>query len=154
MNPSIIANVVWPALYAEEKVSSIPIIALSLVIEFFFFRQLFGLNLQKAVLYTLAANVASGLIGYIGRPLSGLLYEITIGMIVMWVFDWGTFNPVTWISVPILGGALNTFIELLTIKLIWKEKMTKRNFCWIWLANIITISIATAWVVVSRLNIQ
>jgi len=150
----MIANVVWPALYAEEKVSSIPIIALSLVIEFFFFRRLFGLNVQNAALYTVAANVASGLIGLLGRPLSGLLYEITIGMIVMWIFDWGTFNPVTWISVPIFGGALNALIELLTIRLIWKAKITNRNFYWIWLANIVTISIATAWVVVSPSEIR
>jgi hypothetical protein len=150
----MIANVVWPALYAEEKVSSIPIIALSLVIEFFFFRRLFGLSFQKAALFTLAANIASGLVGLLGRPLSGLLYEITIGMIVMWIFDWGTFNPVTWISVPIFGGALNAFIEVFTIRLIWKEKITKRNFYWIWLANIVTISIATAWVVASPSEIR
>ena len=150
----MIANVVWPALYAEEKVSSIPIIALSLVIEFFFFRRLFGLNVKKAALYTVAANIASGLIGLLGRPLSGLLYEITIGMIIMWIFDWGTFNPVTWISVPIFGGALNALIELLTIRLIWKAKITKRNFYWIWLANIVTISIATAWVVISPSEIR
>ena len=41
---TIIANVVWPALYAEDKISSIPIIALSLVIEYFFFSRLFHLG--------------------------------------------------------------------------------------------------------------
>jgi hypothetical protein len=104
--------------------------------------------------YTLAANIASGLIGLLGRPLSGLLYEITIGMMVMWIFDWGTFNPVTWISVPIIGGALNATIELLTIRLIGKANITKRKFYWIWVANIVTISIATAWVVVSPSEIR
>ena len=145
----MIANVVWPALYAEDKVSSIPIIGLSLVIEFFFFRRLFNLNAKQACFYTLAANLASGLVGLVGRPLSGLLYELTIGMLVMWIFDWGTFNPVTWISVPIFGGALNALLELLTIRIIWKHKLSKRNFYWMWLANIITIGIATAWVVAS-----
>jgi len=146
---TIIANVVWPALYAEDKVSSIPIIALSLVIEYFFFRRLFNLNAKQACFYTLAANLASGLVGLFGRPLSGLLYEVTIGMLVMWIFDWGTFNPVTWISVPIFGGALNALLELLTIRIIWKHKLSKKNFYWMWLANIITIGLATAWVVSS-----
>jgi len=146
---TIIANIVWPALYAEDKVSSIPIIALSLVIEYFFFRRLFNLNAQQACFNTLAANLASGLVGLVGRPLSGLLYELTIGMLVMWIFDWGTFNPVTWISVPIFGGALNALIELFTIRTIWKHKLSKKNFYWLWLANIITIGIATAWVVAS-----
>lgn len=143
----MIANVVWPALYAEDKVSSIPIIGLSLGIEFFFFRRLFNLNAKQAGFYTLAANLASGLVGLIGRPLSGLLYELTIGMLVMWIFDWGTFNPVTWISVPIFGGALNALLELLTIRIIWKHKLSKKNFYWMWLVNILTIGIATAWVV-------
>lgn len=148
----VIANVVWPALYAEAKINSLPIIALSLVIEFFFFQRLFNLSTKKALLYTFAANLASGLIGLIGRPLSGILYEVTIGMVVMWFLHWGTFNPVTWVSVPIFGGALNAIIELLAIRMIWKQKITKRNFYWIWLANIITISIATAWVVIYPSN--
>jgi len=149
MSLTIIANVVWPALYAEGKVSSMPIIALSLVIEYFFFRRLFNVNAKQACFYTVAANLASGLVGLIGRPLSGILYEVTIGMLVMWIFDWGTFNPVTWISVPIFGGALNALLELLTIRIIWKHKLSKKNFYWLWLANIITIGIATTWVVAS-----
>ncbi|MDH4444573.1 MAG: hypothetical protein QE267_05535 [Akkermansiaceae bacterium] len=145
----IIANVVWPALYAEDKVSSMPIIALSLVIEYFFFRRLFNLNAKQAFFYTFAANLASGLVGLVGRPLSGLLYELTIGMLVSWIFEWGTFNPVAWISVPIFGGALNALLELLTIRIIWKHKLSKENFCWLWLANIITVGIATTWVIAS-----
>lgn len=142
----MIANLVWPALYAEDKVSSIPIIGLSLVIEFFFFRRLFTLNSKQACHYAFAANLASGLVGLIGRPISGLLYELTIGMLVMWIFDWGTFNPVTWLSVPIFGGALNALLELLAIQIIWKRKLSMKNFYWVWLANILTVGIATAWV--------
>jgi hypothetical protein len=151
MSP-LIANVVWPALYAEAKINSLPIIALSLVIEFFFLRHLFNLTNKNALLYNLAANIASGLLGLLGRPLSGILYEVTIGMLLMWLFDWGTFNPVTWVSVPTFGGALNAIIELFTIRIIWKHKITKRNFYWIWFANIITISIATAWVAIFPSN--
>jgi len=148
----ILANLVWPALYAEARVSSLPVIALSLAIEFFFFRRLFHLSNGKTVLYDLAANLASGLVGLLGRPLSGIVYEFTIGAVVMWIFDWGTFNPVAWVSVPIFGGALNALIELLTVRLIWNHKVTKRNFYWIWLANIITISAATIWVVTHPSN--
>ena len=151
MSP-VIANVVWPALYAETSISSLPIIALSLVIEFFFFRRLFNASNKQALFYDLSANLASGLVGLVGRPLSGLLYEVTIGMLVMRVFDWGTFNPIAWVSVPIFGGALNSIIELFTIRLIWKHKITKGSFLWIWLANIITISIATAWVATHPAN--
>ena len=143
-----IANVVWPALYTETKLNSFPIIALSLLVEFFFFRSLFGQPSKKALIYTITANVASGVVGLLGRPLSGLLYEVTIGMVVMWLFDWGTFNPVAWCFVPVFGGALNAFLEILAIRLIWKHKFSRKHFLWLWLANIITIALATAWVVI------
>jgi len=151
MSP-VIANVVWPALYAEDAINSLPIIALSLVIEFFFFRRLFNISNKQALFYDLSANLASGLIGMVGRPLSGLLYEVTIGILVMRVFEWGTFNPIAWVAVPIFGGALNAILELLPIRLIWKHKITKGNFLWIWLANIITISLATAWIATHPAN--
>jgi len=99
-------------------------------------------------LFFFTANVASGVVGLLGRPLSGLLYEVTIGMVVMWLFDWGTFNPVAWFFVPVFGGALNAFLEILAIRLIWMHKFSRKNFLWLWLANIITIALATAWVVI------
>ena len=80
--------------------------------------------------------------------MSGLLYEVTIGMVVMWLFDWGSFNPVAWCFVPVFGGALNALLEILAIRLIWKHKLNRKNFLWLWLANIITIAMATAWVVI------
>jgi len=140
-------NVVWPALYTETKVSSLPIISLSLVLEYLVIRQLFKSNIKESVLYTIAANVASGLIGLILRPLSGIAWELSLGILVMWMFDWGTFNPVAWFFVPIVGGAVNAALELLTIKLIWKKKFTKKNFFSLWAINWITVGIATLWVV-------
>ena len=140
-------NVVWPALYAETKVSSLPIVSLSLVLEYIVIRQRFKKNIKESVLYTITANVASGLIGLILRPLSGIAWELSLGMLVMWIFDWGTFNPVAWFFVPIIGGAVNASLELLTIKLIWKEKFTKKNFLSLWAINWITVGIATIWVV-------
>lgn len=69
------ANIVWPALYTETKVSSVPIIFLSLVIEIFFFRLLFKINIKKAIYYAFFANAASGIIGFVLRPLSGLVWK-------------------------------------------------------------------------------
>jgi len=140
-------NVVWPALYTETKVSSLPIILLSLVLEYLVIRQLFKSNIKKSALYAITANVVSGVIGLVLRPLSGIAWELSLGMLVMWIFDWGTFNPVAWFFVPIIGGAINASLELLTIKLIWKEKFTKKNFLSLWAINWITVGIATTWVV-------
>ena len=141
-------NVVWPSMYTETKLSSIPIIAISLALEFFVFKALFQKSKKITSIYTIVANVASGLIGLFARPISGLLWEVSLGAIVMWIFDWGTFNPVAWFFVPIIGGAINSVLELFTLKLIWKENFTKRNFLLLWAINWATVGIATLWVVI------
>lgn len=146
--PSVaFANVVWPALYTETKINSIPIIGLSLLIEFYLYKWLFQLNYKKAFIVTIVANMVSGVIGLIGRPLSGLAYELSIGMLVNWLFDWGTFNPVAWCFVPVFSGSVNAIIELLAIRTIWKIKITKKTFLYALGANAITAAIATIWVV-------
>jgi len=142
-------NVVWPALYTETKVSSLPIIALSLVLELLVIRALFKKSIKISAFFVVAANLASGLVGLFLRPLSGIAWELSLGQLVMWIFDWGTFNPVAWFFVPIVGGAINAALELLTIKLIWKEKFTKKNYLPLWVINWVTVGIATIWVIVS-----
>jgi hypothetical protein len=147
--PSITyANMVWPALYTETKLSSVPIIGLSLVIEYFFFKWLFTINVRQAIRYTILANLISGLLGLFLRPIAGIAYELSLGGIINLLFNWGTFNPIAWIFVPILGGVINAFLELLTIRLIWKQKFNKRNYLFLWMINTVTIAIATIWVVI------
>ncbi len=144
-----LANVVWPALYVETKISSIPIIALSLLAELWFFKWLFKLDFKEAFLYALAANVVSGVLGIVLRPLSGIAYEISLGLLINWLFDWGTFNPVAWFFVPVIAGALNAILELGTIRLIWKKRITRRNYYLTWAINTATAALATIWVILS-----
>ena len=141
------ADVVWPALYAETKVSSFPIIALSLIIEGVVMRWLFRVDWKRAALYAVAANIASGLLGLFLRPLSGIVWELSLGAVVSLFFDWGTFNPVAWFFVPVIGGAVNSVIELFTIKILWKESFQKKNFFVLWLVNWVTVGMATIWVI-------
>ncbi len=141
------ADIVWPALYTETKVSSFPIIGLSLLLEYLFFKWLFKLEFKHAIYYTLVANIVSGILGLFLRPLSGIAYELSLGMLVNWLFHWGTFNPVAWFFVPIIGGALNGILELLIIRIIWKRKITKRNYLLTWGINTLTVAIATIWVI-------
>jgi hypothetical protein len=143
------ANVVWPALYTETKTSSIPVIVGSLVIEYFVFQWLFKTEWKKTALYVVSANLVSGLLGLILRPLSGIAWELSLGAVVMWLFNWGTFNPVAWFFVPIIGGAVNAAIELYTVKLFWGEKFQKKSFMVLWAANWVTVGAATLWVVIS-----
>ena len=143
------ANLVWPALYAEAKVSSLPIILLSLVLEFFVIRVLFHRSVKVSALMTVAANIVSGLAGLFLRPLSGIVWEVSLGELVQQMFDWGTFNPIAWFFVPILGGGLNAFLELAVLGLIWKENFSLKNFFCLWAVNCFTVGIATTWAVIS-----
>lgn len=142
------ADVVWPALYAETKISSLPIIGISLLLEYWFFKWLFSINYKNALLYTVTANLASGIMGLLARPLSGIAYELSLGMLVNWLFSWGTFNPVAWFFVPIFGGAVNAGIELGTVRLIWKQRINKKRFFLTLFINAITVGIATVWVII------
>ncbi|HQP10568.1 MAG TPA: hypothetical protein PKV41_04220 [Candidatus Omnitrophota bacterium] len=140
-------NMVWPALYVETKINSLPIIASSLALEYLAIRWLFQVGIRQSFLYTVIANLASGVIGLALRPLSGILWEVSLGQAVIFLFRWGTFNPVAWFFVPVIGGALNAGLELLCIKLVWKEKFTRRRFFAFWAVNWLTVGIATLWVV-------
>ena len=71
-NATAVATVVWPALYTETKLSSFPIIALSLGIEYVVIRCLFQTNWKKTAAYTVIANLISGVLGLFLRPLSGM----------------------------------------------------------------------------------
>jgi hypothetical protein len=141
------ANVVWPALYAETKISSLPIILASLLIEFFFFKWLFKIDIKNAFFYTITANIASGIAGLFLRPLSGIVWEFSLGMLVMKLFAWGTFNPVAWFFVPVIGGAVNAYLELYAIRIAWKHEIDGKNYFLTWGINIITVAAATLWVI-------
>ena len=140
------ANVVWPALYAEAKIASIPIIAFSLIVECLFFKWLFKINYKEAIVYTFVANLLSGIAGFYVRPFFGLIWEVSFAQLIIKLFNWGTFNPVTWLFVPVIGGAINAFLELLAIRLIWKHTFTKRNYYLTWGINIVTVGLAVIWV--------
>ena len=148
-SPTVAANIVWPALYAETRVSSLPIIALSLLLEWLVIRWLFRMDWKRSAAYALAANLASGVLGLLFRPLLGIAWDLSLGQLVIFLFNWGTFNPIAWFFVPVIGGAVNASIELLTIRLIWKQAFTRKRFLVLWLANWLTVGMATIWVVAS-----
>lgn len=145
----VLGNLVWPALYAETKITSLPVIALGLILELFVIRALFNRSWKVSSIMVIAANLVSGLIGYILRPLSGLAWEVSVGPLLMRMFDWGTFNPVAWFFVPIIGGGINAVLELSTVTLVWKEKFSLKNLLVLWAINWTSVGIATLWVIIS-----
>ncbi len=141
----------WAAVYAETKINSLPIVLISLLLEFLVIRKLFETPYNRALWYTLCANLVSGLAGLILRPLSGLLlWEMSLGVLLRFLTEWHTFNPIAWFSVAVIGGAVNAALELLTIKLLWKERFTKNKYLVLWLVNWITVGFAIIWILLSK----
>jgi len=139
---TVLANVVWPALYLGGRLFTWWIIGTGLVIELFFVLWLTKATPARAVLMTLAMNALSAVVGIFGIPLSGIVWELIASITIMPLFDWGTFNPVTWFVTCLLAALLNAVIETASLCLIFKVAWTRRLFWWLALANFVTVGIA------------
>lgn len=142
----IFADVVWPALYLENRILTWWAIGIGLIIEFIFVSYLFKTSPAKAALMTLTANGASTIIGIILIPILGIVWELFPGIIIYKVFNIGTFNPITWTATFIIATLSNGAIETLSYKWIFKQRITKTVFWLICLANLFSVGIALATV--------
>lgn len=130
---------IWPAAEAEKWISSVYIIPPALLIEFFFFKKTFRLNNKNAILYSMLANLMSGILGFFARPFYGFLYEVTIGNIVNAVFNLNTYNSVSYFFIIFNGAAINTILEIFCIKVLWKRNFGKIRFMWLYSINAASI---------------
>src|SRR5258705_3863754 len=125
---AVAADVVWPALYLEHKMTSVPVIAVGYLVEAIGLSWIFKTTIKKAAIYSLAGNFASSLLGIILRPISGILWEIFPGLIFYKFFNVGTFNPVTWTATLILASVVNAGLESLVYRFFFNLKIGKAEF--------------------------
>lgn len=144
------ANMVWPALYLEIRLFSWWAIAVGLVIEFFFVRQLFALPAKRAAIATFSANAASAVAGILLIPLGGIVWELFPGSVYMWALDWGTFNPITWVGTFFIACVINAVLEGLVYRFAFKLdlRFKSKKFWWLVLANAFSVGAAfvSLWV--------
>jgi hypothetical protein len=138
----IFADVVWPALFLEDRLFSWWAIGLGLVVEFFFVRWLTTLNLRMCVVADLSMNAASALLGIFLIPLAGIAWEFFPGLILYNIFRVGTFNPGTWAATFLLAVLINAVLELLVLRLAFRQKVGKRVFWWLCVANSLSVALA------------
>ena len=148
----IFANLVWPSLYLVEQINTWWIVGISLLIESFCLLWLTQEKIWKVGLMTLVMNLLSTLIGMIGIPLSGIIWELIATITIHPIFGWGTFNPVTWIVSCILAALLNAAIEMMSLIWIFKISWAAKIFWGLVFANGITVSIAFRAVLVTPLG--
>jgi len=141
-----LANVVWPALYLETRLFSWWAIGIGLLVEFFFLRWLFGLSYKQAALADLSANAVSAVTGLVLIPVAGFLWELFPGSLINWVFDWGTFNPVTWLGTFLLACVVNALLEAIVYRtwFVRDLRFRSKQFVWLILVNAISVGVAVA----------
>jgi hypothetical protein len=142
----ILADLVWPALFLEERLLSIWIILAGLLIEYFFVWRITTLGALKAIWANLAMNAASTLLGIVLIPGVGFLVALFPGELL------GTFNPITWGLTLIVAVLLNTLIEALILWKGFKQKIGKKEFWLLGLANTLSVGVALGTLLIFPVN--
>ncbi len=140
------ANMVWPALYLEIRLCSWWAVLVGLLVEYLFVRWLFKLPPLRALWADILANTFSTIVGILLIPLAGIVWELFPGSLYMWIFNWGTFNPLTWLGTILIASFINTLLERLVYKKIFHLNIgfKQKEFRWLFIANFLTVVIAFA----------
>jgi hypothetical protein len=137
------ANVIWPAAILTGRLLAWWIIAVSIIIEFFFVQRAFRLGALDALWATIGANAVTAVAGLYALPYSTLFLEL--GIHHSGIGDkigWETFSLTSWIITFIIAVAINLAVELAVYKYGYRLKVDRRAFRLIAAANIITVAIA------------
>ncbi|HMG06371.1 MAG TPA: hypothetical protein VK581_13005 [Chthoniobacterales bacterium] len=139
-----LADLVWPALFLEQRLFSWWAIGLGLLVELFFVRWLTGLDWRMSAVADVAMNTASSLLGFFLIPIAGIAWEFFPGTGIYKVFNIGTFNPGTWVATFLLAVLINSALETTVLRYAFKQKPVKRIFWWLALANALSVGLAFA----------
>jgi hypothetical protein len=137
-----LSDVVWPALYLEDRLFTWWAVSLGIVIETIFCIWLFRVSVIKALLTTIVVNLASAIVGLLLLPLFGLLWEFHPGILLFKLKISSTFSLPTLIATVLMAGLISATIEYHLIALILRVQRNLRQFLWWFAANVITTLIA------------
>jgi len=114
---TLLADVVWPALFLEMRLLSWWVILLGLLVEWPFVRLLTHFPWTKAFIADAAMNGASTVLGIFLRPIFRLFVWEPIGEATFYHrFNVGTFNPVSWAAAFLFAVLLSAVIDFLTLR--------------------------------------
>ena len=144
------ADVIWPSLYIVKGMLSLKVIILGLIVELLFVKYFTKTNWKQASIVTVLMNLITTFLGIFLIPISGLGSEIVFDFVFHAYdkFGIGTFHWSHWLVSYLLVMIINTIIEGLFIKLILKLKL-KQIFCWLMLANAISVFLCFIYLIMS-----
>lgn len=139
-----LADVVWPALYVEQRMFSWWAIGLGILIEFLFVRRLTTLNWRMCVVADVAMNAVSALLGLVLIPIGGLAWEVFPGGLLNHALHMGTFGPLGWGATFVVAVLINAELEALILRFAFRQKNLRQMFWWLCVANALSVGIAYA----------
>lgn len=139
------ANIIWPSIYIVSQYYVWYVILAGLLIEIAAARIFLKANWKRAILAMVTANAISAAIGLVLIPFSGIIVEI-----LLIPFGGGTFDLFHWIVDYLCAVLVNTCIEGLSLKWIFKYPF-KPNFRWLFCANLISVIIGLVSGIVGNL---
>jgi hypothetical protein len=105
---------------------------------------LVGFPSRKAINVDVVMNLMSALVGVLLIPISGIVWEIFLGVILQRIFKLGTFNPLTWVATFALAVLITTLIEGLVVERLFKKSRTTKLYLMIGLGNALSVGAAFA----------
>jgi hypothetical protein len=147
--PTLLADMVWPALVLEQRLISVIPITVGLLIEWLALRLGgFGLTWKRAAVVDVVMNLVSTVAGIPLIPLLGLAWEAFPGQVLYKHFNIGTFNPGTWVATFVMATLATTGVEAAVVRWGFKIALGWRRLGVLGLANSLSIAVAfiSLWV--------
>lgn len=140
----VLADMIWSAMFLQERIVSVWVITGGLFIEYFFVWGSTSLSSWRAFLANLLMNAVSLLLGIILIPVAGIIWEFFPGILLYKVFNLGSFNPYTWTATFCMAVLINSGLEISVLNFIFQQPFEQSLFWWLCLANSLSVGIAMA----------
>ena len=141
---TVLADVVWPALFLAGRMTAWWCIVVSILLEAAALWRFAQVQPVKALAASTVMNTVSALCGSLLLPLIGIRWEVIAGLTYNAWFHWGTFNWITQVATWSIAVLLSTGIELFVLWLVFFMPWTRRLTVVMLVANAVTV--ALAWV--------
>jgi hypothetical protein len=141
----VLADVIWPSLFLEQMLLSIPVIAAGLIVEFFFVWRYTKMSIARSIGADILMNASSTLLGILLIPFTGFLWSAALDLTTYGLNagdSFSTFSYVGWAGAFVLAVLVNAAIETFVLSKGFKQEMGKRGFGWLCIANALSVGIA------------
>ncbi len=146
------ADVVWPALILEGRIMTWWAIGAGLLVEWPVAKHITGRTWAASLWPNVAMNLVSSLLGIVLIPIVGFLWDLIPEFTVYRWFHIGTFNPFSWCVTVLLAALVNGALEAVVLRRLFKAQVTKRGLLLLVIANLVSVGIAMASILISPLR--